>query len=579
MGIPHLISTLEPYAQHVALERVNVVVDGPGLAHHILHVCRLNGVEHPSYRLLGETAVDWLDQLVFQRADINMIFFDGYLPKSKLPVRMQRAVKSTSQLASFYGYNGRGCPRCHIFEPAESVTIDPFKSGRLEIKPLEAPSFLVPAVIEGLQRSKRYKPIVKVVPGEADGYCAMAAADIGGVVITSDSDLLVHDLGAGGVVLLRDMYKDDEGVVCAAVYRTRDIFRALGLSGIADIRRFAYERLCSVHTSTTMLVRACSEPVKDEQAFKEFCAQYEEEERAVIPTFNLGDKLMLHGLDPRWSELLLQLSQSRSNTTPYAFRMFLPVLIDSTEKGTAWENSRGIRQLAYSLARNMLVPGSSGAVHEYRRVQTPDQSGRQVAMLSQSAIHTEVAHLAGTLNKLARSRSDKRDAMYWLLAYMTLDIHGSEADGRSPFAVDMLQRAEWPDDKTKTISWRFVHFVAQLQAAYYSLRMLKQIVHVSMLDAQRVAGSSFTKLAHALRKLPLLEESPNARSVCELLRTAPAAETGGILSQSFELPDPQAEYKIIPSKRCKKQKSDSAVSKKSTKGLATSNMFGLLPVE
>lgn len=68
MGIPHLISTLEPYAQHALLRDVNVVIDGPGLAYHILHVCRVNGVDHPSYQLLGKTAADWLDKLVTQNA-------------------------------------------------------------------------------------------------------------------------------------------------------------------------------------------------------------------------------------------------------------------------------------------------------------------------------------------------------------------------------------------------------------------------------------------------------------------------------------------------------------------------------
>lgn len=70
MGIPHLISTLEPYAQHAVLQNVDVVVDGPGLAHHVLHVCRVNGVDHPSYRLLGKTVVAWLDQLASQNTTV-----------------------------------------------------------------------------------------------------------------------------------------------------------------------------------------------------------------------------------------------------------------------------------------------------------------------------------------------------------------------------------------------------------------------------------------------------------------------------------------------------------------------------
>ena len=491
---------------------------------------------------------------------------------------MQRAVKSTSQLASFCGYNSRGCPRCHITEPGETGPVKPYKDGRPETKPLEAPSFLVPAVIEALRRSKKYKPIVQVVPGEADGYCARTAVEIGGVVITSDSDLLVHDLGAGGVALLRNIYEDDGGVVRAAVYRPREIFHTLGLSGSANICRFAYERSCSVHATTAMLVRACSEPVKDEQGYKEFCIQYSEEERATIPTFNLGDRLALDGLDPRWSELLLQISQSTpSKETVDTFRMFLPVLIDSSERGTAWENSRYIRQLAYSLARNML-PGISGSVHEYRRVQTRDQSGRQVTLLSQSAIHTAVTDLADTLEQLAILLPGKQDALYWLLGYIILDIRGSAADARSSFVVDMLQQANWAGEHAGIIPWTFVHFVAHLQAIYYSLRMLAQLIHASRADAKGQAGPSFAKLAQALDRLPVLEDSPDARGVSKLLRTIPADKTSSILAHFVELPKPQTENKKT-SKRAKKQKNNGAVSKKPAKSIAASNMFGLLPMD
>lgn len=66
MGIPQLIATLEPYATHTVLQNVRVVVDGPGLAHHILHACRVNGFDQPSYGLLGSAIVSWLDKLASQ---------------------------------------------------------------------------------------------------------------------------------------------------------------------------------------------------------------------------------------------------------------------------------------------------------------------------------------------------------------------------------------------------------------------------------------------------------------------------------------------------------------------------------
>lgn len=63
MGIPNLISTLEPYASHAALKDEIVVIDGPALAYHILHICRANGVIQPSYHLLGSTIISWLDTI------------------------------------------------------------------------------------------------------------------------------------------------------------------------------------------------------------------------------------------------------------------------------------------------------------------------------------------------------------------------------------------------------------------------------------------------------------------------------------------------------------------------------------
>lgn len=492
---------------------------------------------------------------------------------------MQRFVKSTTQLASFCGYNRRGCPRCHIIEPSQAVGVDAFKIGRPETKPLEAPSFLVPAVIEALRHSTKYKSIIQVVPGEADGYCAKAAADLGGIVITSDSDLLVHDLGEGGVALLRNIYKDDAGTIQAAVYRPHEIFRGLGLSSMADICRFAYERSCSVHATTAMLVKACSEAVKDEQGYKEFCIQYSEEECAVIPSFKLGGPLALNGLDPRWSELVLQTSQQTSpDEAVQPFRMFLPVLIDSSEKGTAWENSRYIRQLAYSLARHVL-PGTSGSVHEFRRVQTPEQSGRQVIMLSSPSMQAEIKEMAEILERLSKLVSGKRDALYWLLAYVVLDIRGSTMDGRGYFVLDMLQQAKWPSENAETIPWSLVHLTAHLQATYYSLRMLTQLAQASKTDANKVAGASFARLAPILKTLPLLDGSPDAKGIITLLRSTPSRKIDEVLAHFVELPNPPTESKNPGNKRTRKQKSDSAVSKKPAKSTVTSNMFGLLPME
>lgn len=70
MGIPHLTTFLRPYAEAGSLAGENAVIDGPGLAYHIYHLClssRPSGqntlTEAPSYEEIGGKAVEWLDGL------------------------------------------------------------------------------------------------------------------------------------------------------------------------------------------------------------------------------------------------------------------------------------------------------------------------------------------------------------------------------------------------------------------------------------------------------------------------------------------------------------------------------------
>lgn len=78
MGIPRLLSLLEPYGEHVSVtsddssdkHKTNVIIDGPAFAFHIYDICLAltpnarNAFEAlPSYKLLGDVAIQWLNQL------------------------------------------------------------------------------------------------------------------------------------------------------------------------------------------------------------------------------------------------------------------------------------------------------------------------------------------------------------------------------------------------------------------------------------------------------------------------------------------------------------------------------------
>jgi hypothetical protein len=72
MGVPHLITHLRPFATSIDLTNQSAVIDGPALAYHVWYIClslkpeaRSPFEASPSYRLLGETAIGWLDNIQF----------------------------------------------------------------------------------------------------------------------------------------------------------------------------------------------------------------------------------------------------------------------------------------------------------------------------------------------------------------------------------------------------------------------------------------------------------------------------------------------------------------------------------
>lgn len=71
MGIPNLTSTLLPFAKYKVLQSGDtVVIDGPALAYHILNICNRDDQAHPSYDILGETTIRWLDEFTDRGIDM-----------------------------------------------------------------------------------------------------------------------------------------------------------------------------------------------------------------------------------------------------------------------------------------------------------------------------------------------------------------------------------------------------------------------------------------------------------------------------------------------------------------------------
>ncbi|KAL8938978.1 MAG: hypothetical protein Q9216_003604 [Gyalolechia sp. 2 TL-2023] len=283
MGIPRLAGHLQPFAVSATLGSdpnsiaasdtpetrhfsSNVVIDGPGLAYHVYYKSlagqssTLNAYDaRPSYRDIGEAFLVYLQEMEAHGLVITHIFFDGALPLHKRPVRISRLESSLKDLTKLHGQYPKGFPTTSLLPHSSQQQHSSGNNPRSLFTPttnpltpfhrlLPAPPFLVPAVLDALATSK-YASVASIVPGEADPYCALAARDEGGgVILTSDSDLLVYDTGIHGssVVFFNsiELFASEtkaghpNSVLRANIFHPPSISKRLNLPGL---QRLAYE--------------------------------------------------------------------------------------------------------------------------------------------------------------------------------------------------------------------------------------------------------------------------------------------------------------------------------------------------
>ncbi|KAH7022433.1 XPG domain containing-domain-containing protein [Ilyonectria destructans] len=569
MGIPHLIATLEPYAVHDVLDNESVVIDGPALAYHILSICNRNGVVLPSYRLLGDTAVAWLDELTSRGVSVKAIYFDGHLPLAKRPVRMERMTKSFHQLKLAHSADPRGRSRNYLSSPKDKCETSALFSPKPPPgRPFLPPSFHVPAVIDALRLSPQYRSQVRLVPGEADAYCAQHLLDSGGTVLTSDSDLLVHDLGRGYVVFLRDIYLDGDSRLACARFSPSHICERLGLPS-DQICRLAYERKRDPHLSLPQILQECSKTVRDGAIYDEFRQEYLHHETAPLPASLSGTTLKTDFLDPRISELVLQFGTPYSIEDTRQHKIFLPILIEDPTRGSAWEQSTSIRQLAYTVLA-WIIPSQSSSVQEYRRVNNTGQKGRQVPLIPKGPAHDFAKDLFRLMAVILKeTRADVELA--WHILCVSLDIRHCFEEDKQSHILQTLQKASQVN--SSKVSWETIHFVAQLQAAYYSFRILHQVL--SLVPAKE----ALPDLYKMLDSLPTLSDFPDIDTVIAFLLKTSEPQTLKLVTKFVPLPKPdvQESKRAAPKKR--KASKDSVPRVKASTGVrpsAAKNPFDVL---
>ncbi|KAM0214696.1 hypothetical protein ACHAQD_008797 [Fusarium lateritium] len=251
-------------------------------------------------------------------------------------------------------------------------------------------------------------------------------------------------------------------------------------------------------------------------------------------------------------------------------KIFLPILLESPSRGSAWEQSTPIRQLAYTIAR-WIVPGSSSTIQEYRRVNTTVQKGRQVLMLPERAAKARAQDLV-RLMSMAKAGSHGDAAQAWHTLCLTLDIRYCREEGKHSHTLQTLEES-LQSPAFKKVTWDIVHFVAHLQAAYYSFRLLKQIMSIAQ------TKTMLPELQDMLSSLPLLAEFPDVDKTLTFLQKSGQADVYRTISKLVPLPDTNVVTKPKRTAKDKKRKVSKENAPKSKPRIpkpATRNFFDVL---
>ena len=435
------------------------------------------------------------------------VYFDGYLPPSKSGIRLERLRSYLKQLNTYHALHTNGLQTWKEKAPLSFDTRHFFDTFSVQhtSRGLPATPFLVPAVIETLL-SSQYAQLVEIVPGEADSYCAQAARRSGGIVLTSDSDLLIHDLGSNGAVaffsqvqLLKCDGCDDQKIM-ASVSVASEISRSLGLK---DLLRLGFEIKEDPSVTLAEAVRRAKERIAGEKMdlLHEFCLEYREIDLRSSSSVDIYETI----IDPRISELVLQVHSKEDS----AARMYLPFLIEDPTRASAWSVASEIRSLAYSLLLNSNKRNQITAIQEYSR------RGGQIMPLEMSLMDPSECT---TYAKMIIER--RKSVVAFFQSYSETSIWRAMglievyawyiAEERTLPSDDLVTNAVNRERRRGLLSWQEIHLSAQLQAALYSMRIASQVLAYTETTSK---SPKFPDLTMQLQSLPALEELFPPRSM------------------------------------------------------------------
>jgi hypothetical protein len=297
-----------------------------------------------------------------------------------------------------------------------------------------------------------------MVPGEADDWCASHAKDNArSIIFTSDTDLVLYDYRPETLIVF---LHDADGTVGIKAYAPNEIREKLELKSLVP---FAFVLRSGPQDTSIDLARNARSVDQDADEFLNFSRRYVAKISAPVHMFTTsGSPLTLPEMDVRVSEFVHQALVCSATLFVY-----MPLLVEDPNQASAWNIGYDVRTLAYSLFAH-----TNMTFHEYRR-KAQGIAVQEVAPYSTTNIPVPAADIERQLSTLSEWAASKAATPEFMWPLFALSLVLTELNTPPPILL-VLRVLNNDFDNT----WAFVHLMARLQAALYSLRMLKQVVTV-----------------------------------------------------------------------------------------------------
>ena len=438
------------------------------------------------------------------------MYFDGLLPPQKRPVRISRLESYLTQLIKFHSDYPNGLRvEPSTLKPVTITSKDLFDVARpvtKQLRGLSASPFLVPAIMDTLSISK-YADVMQVVHGEADSFCAYQAFEHGGIVMTSDSDLLVYDLGMqGGVAFFNQIEIQNHNeskchVIAAPLFRPHEIAKKLSIDSISCL---AFKLKADPSITLREAARRSKKPLTEEDSLSysrfmiEYAASIDNLQAGLPHCESCVSRNQL--LDPRISEFVLQCLSAVENVV----HMYLPFLIDDPSRLSAWDVASSLRCFSYSILIHAGTGGDLPLIHEYGR-RGYRVASTKVETLNLSQIIEYAKSMNSRLTAIKASLGSASSTVFWKCFGLSILISWYYDNGRKLPNVNDISNMLYRNG-AKKVTWEIIQLSAQFQAVTYSLRLAKHILHYLLCKTSYALGVHLVELCRALNNLPLLNE-------------------------------------------------------------------------